>query len=302
MRFSIIIPTYNRAAFLPKAIESVLNQTYTDWELIIVDDGSTDNTKDVVSQYSDSRITYIYQENAERSVARNNGIAHSVGEYVLFLDSDDYYLSNFLVDLNSEIEKNGNVPYLYFLHHLLIEHEGQQRPFAKLLPNYETNIVKYLFDEFRDIGVWQVAIAKIFFEKNKFDARFSLWEDTHLFFRLLAQYPYKQSGVQGYVAVQHEQSTVIVGSRQVKMADVERYISAINDLENNYWNLFSNYLTEKDFQNYRDSKLNMYLYMARTNCQFDVAYSIAKLMLKNRFSLRNVVTCLKLVVHQMIGK
>ena len=301
MRFSIIIPTYNRAAFLPKAIESVLSQTFTDWELIIVDDGSTDNTKDVVSQYSDSRITYIYQENAERSAARNNGIAHSVGEYVLFLDSDDYYLSSFLADLNSEIEKNENVPCLYF-HNVLIEHNGKQQPFAELLPNGEKNILKFLFAKSRVIGVWQTPITRDFLCGNLFDARFSLWEDTHLLFRLLAQYPYKQTNVQGYVAVQHEQSTVIAGSRQVKMTDVERYMSAINDLEENYWNLFSKYLTKYDFQYYRDSKLNMYLYMARTNSQFGVAYSIAKLMLKNRFSLKNVVTCMKLVAHNIIGR
>lgn len=301
MRFSIVIPTYNRADFLPKAIESVLAQTFADWELIIVDDGSTDNTKEVVSLYSDSRITYIYQENAERSAARNNGMAHSVGEYVLFLDSDDYYLSDFLAELNSEIEKNGNESCLYF-HNVLVEHDGKQRPFAEPLPNGEKNILNFLFNESRVIGVWQAVIARCFLAENMFDTRISLWEDTHLFFRLLAQFPFKQLSVQGYVAVQHEQSTVIAGSRQVKMADVERYILAINDLESNYWNLFSKYLTEKDFQNYRDSKLNMYLYMARTNCQYDVAYSIAKLVLKNRFSLKNVVTCLKLVVHKIIGR
>ncbi|MBP5722770.1 MAG: glycosyltransferase family 2 protein [Bacteroidales bacterium] len=301
MKFSIIIPTYNRAAFLPKAISSVLAQSFSDWELIIVDDGSTDNTKDVVAQYSDSRITYIFQQNAERSAARNNGITHSVGEYVLFLDSDDYYLSNFLADLNLEIRKNNNKPCLYF-HNALIERIGKQRQFAEPLPNGEKNILKFLFDNFRVIGVWQAATARCFFAENMFDTRFSLWEDTHLFFRLLAQYPYRQLNAQGYVAVQHEQSTVIAGSRQVKMKDVERYMSAINDLENNYGNLFSKYLTERDFQNYRDSKLNMYLYMARTNGQYGVSYSIAKLMLKNRFSLRNVVTCLKLIVHQMIGK
>ena len=301
MRFSIIIPTYNRAAFLPKAIGSVLAQSFSDWELIIVDDGSTDNTKDVVAQYSDSRITYIFQQNAERSAARNKGIAHSVGEYVLFLDSDDYYLSNFLADLNLEIRKNNNKPCLYF-HNALIESNGKQRQFAEPLPNGEKNILIFLFDNFRVIGVCQAATARCFFAENMFDTRFSLWEDTHLFFRLLAQFSFKQLSVQGYVAVQHEQSTVIAGSRQVKMADVERYILAINDLESNYWNLFSKYLTEKDFQNYRDSKLNMYLYMARTNCQYDVAYSIAKLVLKNRFSLKNVVTCLKLVVHKIIGR
>ncbi len=301
MRFSIIIPTYNRAAFLPKAIESVLSQTFTDWELIIVDDGSTDNTKDVVSQYSDSRITYIYQKNAERSAARNNGITHSVGEYVLFLDSDDYYLSNFLEDLNSEIEKNGNESCLYF-HNVLIEHDGKQQPFADPLPNEEKNILNFLFNESRVIGVCQAAIAKCFLAENMFDTRFSLWEDTHLFFRLLAQYPYRQLNAQGYVAVQHEQSTVIAGSRQVKMTDVERYMLAINDLEKNYCNLFSKYLAKKDFKNYRDSKLNMYLYMARTNRQYGVAYNVAKLMLKNRLSLKNVVTCMKLVAHNIIGR
>ncbi|MBR2194137.1 MAG: glycosyltransferase [Bacteroidales bacterium] len=301
MRFSIIIPTYNRADFLPKAIESVLGQTFVDWELIIVDDGSTDNTKEVVSQYSDSRITYIYQENAERSAARNKGIAHSVGEYVLFLDSDDYYLYNFLNDLNLVITDNGNEPCLYF-HNALIEHNGKQRQFAEPLPNGEKNILKFLFDNFRVIGVCQAAIARCFLAENMFDTRFSLWEDTHLFFRLLAHYPYRQLNVQGYVAVQHEQSTVIAGSRKVKMTDVERYMSAINDLENNYWEHFSKYLAKKDFENYRDSKLNMYLYMARTNSQFGVAYSIAKLMLKNRLSLKNVVTCLKLVAHNIIGR
>ena len=105
MKFTIIIPTYNRAAFLPNAIESVLAQTYTNWELIVVDDGSTDNTKDVVSQYSDSRIIYIYQQNAERSAARNNGIAHAKGDYVCFLDSDNVMLPNRLQLLSETITK-----------------------------------------------------------------------------------------------------------------------------------------------------------------------------------------------------
>ena len=78
--FSIIIPIYNKAKFLPKAIESVINQTFEDWELKIVDDGSTDKTSDVVKQYPDNRIRYIYQENSERSAARNNGIKHAKGK------------------------------------------------------------------------------------------------------------------------------------------------------------------------------------------------------------------------------
>ncbi|HAB89958.1 MAG TPA: hypothetical protein DCF84_05420 [Bacteroidetes bacterium] len=87
--FSIILPTYNRGERIDMAIQSVLDQTYSNWELIIVDDGSTDNTKEVCLQYQEPRISYVYQDNAERSAARNKGIALSRGVYVGFLDSDD---------------------------------------------------------------------------------------------------------------------------------------------------------------------------------------------------------------------
>ena len=96
--FSIIIPTYNRSGFLSKAIESIIVQRCEDWELIIVDDGSTDDTKKTVQEFleKDSRIRYIFQENQERSAARNNGIKHANGDWICFLDSDDVYLTNHL--------------------------------------------------------------------------------------------------------------------------------------------------------------------------------------------------------------
>ena len=110
--FSIIIPSYNRANHLPKAIESVLAQSFTDWELIIVDDGSTDNTSDVVASYNDPRIKYIYQENAERSAARNNGIRNANGEWICFLDSDDVYLNQHLAVFEKAIHESANPRFL----------------------------------------------------------------------------------------------------------------------------------------------------------------------------------------------
>ena len=80
--FSVVIPTYNRATLITKAIDSVLLQSFPDWELIIVDDGSSDNTKEVISNYNDSRIQYHYKENNERSAARNRGIELCKGLYV----------------------------------------------------------------------------------------------------------------------------------------------------------------------------------------------------------------------------
>jgi glycosyltransferase involved in cell wall biosynthesis len=92
-RVSVVIPAYNRADTLPDALDSLLAQTYVDFEVIVVDDGSTDNTKSVVEEYckKDSRIIYYYQENKERSAARNQGIRLSRGEYITFLDADDAY-------------------------------------------------------------------------------------------------------------------------------------------------------------------------------------------------------------------
>lgn len=92
---SVVIPTYNRARFLKAAIDSVLRQTFQDIEIIVVDDKSTDNTREIVEAYGD-RVKYILQENKERGAARNNGIIHSEGEYIALLDSDDLWLPNHL--------------------------------------------------------------------------------------------------------------------------------------------------------------------------------------------------------------
>jgi glycosyltransferase involved in cell wall biosynthesis len=90
---SIIIPTYNYAGFLPTAIQSCLNQTYKTIEIIVIDDGSTDNTKEIAEHYGD-RIIYIRQDNAGVSSARNRGLERAAGDFIAFLDADDYLTEN----------------------------------------------------------------------------------------------------------------------------------------------------------------------------------------------------------------
>lgn len=90
MRVSIIIPTYNRAHLICHSIDSILAQTYRDYEIIVIDDGSTDNTNDALKRY-EGRIKYVRQENKGFGAARNRGLEEVAGEYIAFLDSDDLW-------------------------------------------------------------------------------------------------------------------------------------------------------------------------------------------------------------------
>ncbi|MBF0449218.1 MAG: glycosyltransferase [Candidatus Magnetomorum sp.] len=103
-KISVIIPVYNRPDFVREAIQSVLDQTYPDIEIIVVNDGSTDNTADVMDQFGD-RISVIYQENQGVSAARNTGLRHSSAQWIAFLDSDDIWLPEKLT-LQMQFMKN----------------------------------------------------------------------------------------------------------------------------------------------------------------------------------------------------
>ncbi len=105
---SVIIPVYNAEKYLPKCIESVLSQTYTDIELILVDDGSPDNSGKICDEYAlkDSRIRVIHQKNGGQSSARNAGLDIATGEFISFVDSDDYIDSNMLQVLYESLVQN----------------------------------------------------------------------------------------------------------------------------------------------------------------------------------------------------
>ncbi len=106
---SVIIPTYNRADLIGRAIQSVLDQTFEDWELIIVDDGSQDQTNAVVARFHDARIHYLYQSNKKLPGARNTGIKAGTSEYVAFLDSDDRFLPGKLATQAAVLDEHSDV-------------------------------------------------------------------------------------------------------------------------------------------------------------------------------------------------
>lgn len=116
---SIIIPTYNRVKLLHSAITSVLNQTFQDFEILVIDDASTDNTREVISRYRDTRIKYIHHEvNKGEAGSRNTGILHSHAEYIAFLDDDDEWLPEKLqlqIDLFNSCQQEIGVIYTGYL-------------------------------------------------------------------------------------------------------------------------------------------------------------------------------------------
>src|SRR5256885_904553 len=106
-KFTVVIPTYNRSAFIGRALDSVLGQTLSGTEVIVVDDGSTDGTLDVVSRYIKLGVACIPKKiNAERGAARNSGAAIASGDFVTFLDSDDMLLPNCIQVATNFVRQN----------------------------------------------------------------------------------------------------------------------------------------------------------------------------------------------------
>lgn len=103
---SVITPTFNRAGIIQQAVGSILNQTYQNWELIVVDDGSTDNTKQIIEAIDDDRVSYFYQENKGPTTARNAGISHAKGKWITYLDSDDVLFPECIETMLSRLAKN----------------------------------------------------------------------------------------------------------------------------------------------------------------------------------------------------
>jgi len=110
IKFTIITPTYNRALLLQRTIISILAQSFQNWELIVVDDGSTDGTESVIKTYqNESRIVYIKKGNTGTADSRNVGASHAKGEYITFLDSDDEAMPNWLENINGFLKSDTGI-------------------------------------------------------------------------------------------------------------------------------------------------------------------------------------------------
>jgi len=209
--FSVIIPTYNNAELISTAIESVIQQSFSDFEIIIVDDASTDNTWEIINQYNDQRIKCIrHKVNLERSASRNTGIRNATGKYICFLDSDDYYMDNHLELLHKSIKKR-NFPVAFFYTNVSREENG------KLL-KVEVSSVKsinnpaFILETEESIIPPRVCIHSKILEKFKFDERINVGEDTDLWVRIVNEHPIYYVNEYTVVYKLHEDNTTNIAN------------------------------------------------------------------------------------------
>ena len=186
MNISVIIPTYNRKETLKRAIQSVLIQSYTPYEIIIIDDGSDDGTKEWLKD-NFPNVKYIYQMNSGVSSARNKGIKFARGDWIALLDSDDEWLPSKLKDQANEIESN---PAAKFLHtNEIWIRNGVRVNQMKKHKKYGGYIFEKCLDMCR-ISPSSVLIKKdIFDEIGMFDETLKVCEDYDLWLRFASKYP-----------------------------------------------------------------------------------------------------------------
>jgi teichuronic acid biosynthesis glycosyltransferase TuaG len=204
--FSIVIPAYNRAYILPETISSIQEQSFISWELIVVDDGSNDNTRDVIERISlkDTRIRYVYQENAERSVARNNGAEQAKGSYLMFLDSDDKYAHGHLEKLFAFITEKKESVALFFTNLSYLTEKGIDVPEIPMMEKGKE--FEYLL--LQPITPSRVCIHKDIFKELRFDPLIVIVEDLVLWVSIAHKYPVFQLCESSLIYRIHEGNSV----------------------------------------------------------------------------------------------
>jgi len=188
-RISVIITTFNRANFLKKAIESVLNQTYLDFELLILDNNSTDNTEEMVKSFNDERIRYIKHQPLNISQARNLGVKEARGEHIGFLDDDDEWLGNKLESQLSVFEKGDSNLGLVYGGFVWIDSQG--REIKKHIPRLKGQILKdFLSQKDGLIGSASNPLLRkeVIEELGGYNEKVITGEDWELYLRLSEKY------------------------------------------------------------------------------------------------------------------
>lgn len=196
MRFSVIIPLYNKAPYVVKAIQSVLSQTFTDFELVIVNDGSRDDSAEVALRAIEGQknCCFINQENAGVSVARNNGVTASQGDYLCFLDADDWWDTQFLEEMSGLIDAFPDAG-IYGTNYTIVNETKRKTRVARIgvEDGFEKGYINYcqVYAKTMYMPLWTGAVCiprNVFEEMGGFPKGVKLGEDFLLWIRIALKY------------------------------------------------------------------------------------------------------------------
>lgn len=227
-KFSIVIPTYNRAERLRVALQKLQEQHEPDFEVVIVDDGSSDATKEVVEAFDERRFKYIFQTNSERAVARNRGVEASSGEYITFLDSDDVVYAHHLATAKTMVESHSSPPWFHLNYEIRTDH-------GELVSKARTrrgDLGKQLLtgNHLSCIGVF---VRRDVLSEHKFDEdqRLIGSEDYDLWLRLSLEHELIYSNEVTSCMIQHPVRSVMGFSEERLKARIDYHIEKVSRLK-----------------------------------------------------------------------
>jgi glycosyltransferase involved in cell wall biosynthesis len=243
--FSIIIPTYNRAQFITKTIHSVLQQDFADFELLVIDDGSKDNTGELVQAFTDPRVRYLKKDNGERGAARNYGASRASGRYINFFDSDDLLYPNHLSVARQVIETESNPEFF----HLAYDHQLEDGTVVERVNNFGPDTKQLVLFNNRlscnGVFVRTDIVRSHPFEENR---TLASSEDWVLWIQLLSRFELHISNEITSSVVNHDQRSLrTIDAKKVETRDLFMIDLLRKDPEvmKTYGNSFNKFVAER---------------------------------------------------------
>ena len=253
---SVVIPLYNKEASIKKSLMSVLTQSYQNFEVVIVDDGSTDNSVAKVEEFQDSRIRLIRQENGGPSKARNTGVKNAKGEWILFIDADDEMLPDAISNFAKYIERFPNAD--MFLAEVVINNAGNK----KLGMEYQEGFVKNPFKEHVFGHLYQCSGTTVYRKsiclQYPFDEKVRRYEDLQRLFKLYRSFHLYLCHVP-VAQVNLEFSSASRARKDIK----EDFLGYLDFNGKSFWEkmaLYSFFLGEREYYGEQCKKLYPWLY------------------------------------------
>ena len=221
--FSIVIPTYNRANFISKAIESVLAQSFKDFEIVVVDDGSTDETEQVVMSIKNEKVRYFRKENEERAAARNFGARSAKGKYINFLDSDDTIYPHHLQTAKQFSDQFLEVK-VFHLGYDIKDVRGVLLHSVSNIKSINHQILSGNVLSCNGVFIKREVMKELQFNEDRL---LSSLEDWEFWIRLSARFQFLNSNTITSTVIQHDQRSVMMPDANRVKLKVDRFVKYV---------------------------------------------------------------------------